>query len=460
MEILNWFGRFHPAFVHFPIGLLVAGVIFHWIAIRRPTWKGAEIVPSLYLIGFITSAIAAFAGWMLAQEGGYDMETIFRHRWLGILMVVISFLLWRMTRKGELSAKGSKWLGAGLVFGLLLTGHLGGEMTHGEDYLIESAPEFVKKLVSYEEGTAYAVLEDPDSTQVYEDIIKPIFQGKCWTCHSSSITKGGLNMEDLEQFLEGGKNGKVIEANAETSELYKRITLDPERRKFMPPKGTPLSFQEVALVEWWIDQGATTDKSVTAVEAPPAIQAILLGRHKLDTKPKSHIEKTKVEPVTEELMNEVAGQGFAIRQIAMNNNFVDVKWKDIDTLDVNQKINVLSQVADKIAWLDLGNSNLSDDALSTIGSMNNLVRLKMENNPITDNGIKSITNLKHLESLNLYNTKISDLCAADLGQLKSLKKLFIWQTDFSEDGINQLKAAVPDVEVIGGYTFNTPQSSD
>ncbi|NND32687.1 MAG: hypothetical protein HKN76_08865 [Saprospiraceae bacterium] len=460
MEILDWFGRFHPAFVHFPIGLLIGAVLFHWISIRRPTWKGSAVVSTLYLFGFVTSGLAAFAGWMLAKEGGYDMETIFRHRWLGILMVLISLALWRMTRLGDLNNRGPKWLSLALVFGLLITGHLGGEMTHGEDYLVESAPEFIKKLASYQEGMKYAVLDDPDSAIVYDDIIKPILQRKCWTCHSNSITKGGLNMEDLDLFLEGGKNGKVIEANAEASELYKRITMDPERRKFMPPKGTALSYQEVALVGWWLDQGAPTDKSVTTVESPPTIQSILMGRHKLDTKPKSHIEKTKVDPVSEDVMQKILAEGFAIKQIAMNTNFVDVKWKDIDTLDVNERIKILSAVADQIAWLDLGSSNLSDAALSTVGGMNNLVRLRIENNPITDNGIKELVNLKHLESLNLYNSKISDLCAPDLSQLRSLKKLFIWQTDFSEEGIAQLKTAVPDVEVIGGYTFNTPQSSD
>jgi hypothetical protein len=304
------------------------------------------------------------------------------------------------------------------------------------------------------------VLDDPDSAMVYDDIIKPILQRKCWSCHSNTITKGGLNMEDLEQFMEGGKNGKVIEANAASSELYKRITLDPERKKFMPPKGTAMSFREVELVGWWLESGAPVDKSVATTTAPAGIQAILLSRHKLDTKPKSHIEKTKIDPVAELVMQQISDQGFAIHQIAMNNNFVDVKWKDIDTLDINQKIVILEKVADQIAWLDLGGSNLQDDALGVVGKMNNLVRLKMEDNPITDKGIKDLKNLKHLESLNVYKTKISDLSAPDLAQLRGLKKLFVWQTDFTDDGINQLKATVPDVEVIGGYTFNAPQTSD
>lgn len=458
MDILSWLGRFHPAIVHLPIGILVVASVFHWISARKPDWKGASAVPPLYLLGFISAGIAALAGWMLAKEGGYQADTIFWHRWLGVLLVMISLILWRLNR--NVAKVSSPWLSLALVAGLLWVGHLGGEMTHGETYLVETAPGFVKKLVSYDESAHHAIYTDPDSTLVYQDLIKPILEKKCWTCHSNEITKGGLNMEELQAFMEGGKNGKVIEGNANESELFKRVTLDPESKKFMPPKGNALSYGEIKLLEWWLDSGAPTEKSVTEVTAPAGIQSILLARHQLDTKPKSYIEKTKVDPVSEEMMAKIHNQGFAIRQIAMNNNFVDVGWRDIDSLSVNDAISILGEIADKIAWLDLGSSDLDDASLEVIGQMKNLVRLKIEDNPVTDNGIAELKDLKHLESLNLYKTKITDICASDLVHLKALKKLFIWQTEFGDTGTTQLKASLPEVEVIGGYTLNTPAPSD
>ena len=456
MEILNWLGRFHPALVHLPIGILVVAAIFHWVAARNESWKGKSVLPTLYLLGFISAGGAAFAGWMLAKEGGYQANTIFWHRWLGVSLVVVSFALWRMNRNTALIK--APWLSLALVLGLLYVGHLGGEMTHGEDYLLENAPGFVKKLASYEEGTHHQIYDDPDSTMVYQDLIQPILEKKCWSCHSENITKGGLNMQNLEAFLKGGKNGKVIEGNAEGSELFHRVTMDPASKKFMPPKGNALSYGEITLLAWWLDNGAPTEKNVAGMEVPPHIQSILLSRHQLDTKPKSYIEKTKIDPVSEEVMEKIRQHGFAIRQIAMNNNFVDVGWRDIDSFSVNQEIGVLSEIANQIAWLDLGSSGLEDGSLQVIGQMKNLVRLKVEDNPLTDNAIKNLSDLKHLESLNLYKTKITDICAPDLIHLTGLKKLFIWQTEFGDDGIAQLKAALPEVEVIGGYTLNTPPS--
>lgn len=458
MEFMNWLGRFHPLVVHLPIGILIAAVVFHWIAHRRPGWKGSDVVSTLYLLGVLSAAFAVFSGWMLAKEGGYQANTIFWHRWLGILVLIISVFLWRSSRNSGVAPM--RWLSFLLFAGLVWVGHLGGKMTHGEEYLVENAPEFLKKLVAYEEDSKLPVFEDPDSTLIYEDIVMPVLEKKCMTCHSNNVTKGGLNMEDLNEFLKGGKNGKVIEGNAGASELFKRVTLDPDSRKYMPPKGTGLSYGEIKLLEWWLDGGAPTEKSVASVETPAHIQEILLSRHQLDTKPKSYIEKAKVDPVSEEVIRKIQERGFAVRHIAMNNNFIDVGWKDIDTLSINVEIGVLAEIADQIAWLDLGSSNLADESVKVIGQMKNLVRLKMEDNPITDAAIGELSQLNHLESLNLYKTKITDICAPDLAQLKGLRKLFIWQTEFSEEGISQLKASVPGVEVIGGYTYSSVTPSD
>ena len=456
MDFLSWFGRFHPALVHLPIGIMVVGAIFHWISLRKDGWKGSGAVSTIYFTGFVASVIAAFAGLMIAREGGYDYDTIFWHKWVGIAMAVFSLFLWRLSARDSLASPAIKWLSFLIIPGLLITGHLGGKMTHGETYLVENAPSFVKKLAGFKEGSPYAVFEDPDSTMVYEDLIQPVLEKKCWSCHSNALAKGKLNMEDAESFFEGGKNGSVIEGNAASSELYKRVVMDPERKKYMPPKGVPMSFGEIRLLEWWLDNGAPVEKSVSSIEGiPEEIQQILLDRHQLDTKPKSYIEKAKVDIVSEEVMQKIAEKGFSIRPIAMDNNFVDVKWKNQDSSSVNDVISILADASQQIAWLDLGASNLSDDALSTVGKLENLVRLKAQGNPITDAGIGHLTGLRHLESLNLYNTKITDACAPDLVPIKSLKKLFIWQTGFGDDGKSQLEAAIPDIEVVGGYDLDT-----
>lgn len=458
MEILNWFGRFHPAIVHLPIGILLIGFIFHWMSLRRPTWKVSAAVSPLYFAGFISSLVSAIAGLIMAREGGYDPDTIFWHKWLGILMVVISLYLWQRTKKDPTSTM-AKWVGLALVAGLTYVGHLGGVMTHGPDFMVENAPNFVKKLASYDDRSHYPEYIDPDSTVIYRDIVSPYLEKKCWSCHSDFLTKGGLNMEHQDLFLEGGRNGEVIEGTAEGSELFKRVIMDPSSRKYMPPKGDALSYGEIKLLQWWLDAGAPMEKTVTEVEAPEEIKNILLRRHKLDTRPKSYIEKVKVEATPEEVMQKISTTGFRITHIAQNNNFLDVSWQNRDSADVNEQIESLAEVADRIAWLDLGSSAIDDESLSVVGNMANLVRLKLDNTDITDEGVKALGSLRHLESLNLYNSKITDSSAGELAKIPSLKRLFIWQTEFGEDGTATLQAALPDVEIVGGYNLSEATES-
>ncbi len=455
MDFLSWLGRFHPAIVHFPLGILVLGVILQFISVRRPNVQMGAAVRTVYLIGFVSALAAAFAGWMLAEEGGYQPDTIFWHRWLGILMVIVSFVLYWMNRKPD-SLRSTRWVALALFIGLLYTGHLGGKLTHGKEYLLETAPTFVQKLASYEEGSGHPILPDPDSTYVYEDLIKPFLETKCWTCHDEDLHKGGLVMSVDSLLMEGGRNGAVIESSAGNSELFARVTMDPGRRKYMPPKGTPLSYQEVKLLEWWIDAGSPFDKTVVEVETSEEIKKILMDRHQLDTKPKSFLEKTQVDSVPQSLMNEIAASGFSINRIAMTSNFVDVRWNNADTLSINDAIVQLEKVAEQVAWLDLGNSGIEDQALVSVGKLQNLVRLKLDNSDITDAGIAHLTDLKHLESLNLYSTKITDICASDLEQLTSLKKLFVWQTEFGQEGMDRLQAAIPEIEIVQGYSFAPP----
>ncbi len=451
MDFFGWVGRFHPVVVHLPIGILIIGVIFQYLNRRRPHLNLGKATEVIYLFGFVSAAIAAIAGWLLAKEGGYQQDTIFWHRWVGIAMVFLAFGLWRWSKAPSLNHRLINWGGVALLIGLTWTGHLGGELTHGDEYLVEKAPDFIKKLVSYDDQRDQTVFDDPDSTYVYKDLIRPFLEEKCWTCHDDNLHKGGLVMSTREALLEGGRNGEVIETTAAESELFKRVVLDPSSRKYMPPKGTPLSYREIKLLEWWIDMGAPFDSTVSKVPATPLIQEILMQRHSLDTKPKSFLEKKKVDPVSEEDMAAIANAGFYIRPIAMTTNFVDVKWKNVDTLSLPEALPILEKAATQIAWLDLGHSEVTDDLLPTIGKLKNVIRLRLEDNPITDAGIQHLSTLQHLESLNLYKTKISDICASDLTPLKSLKRLYVWQTDFTEEGVKTLESELKNVEVVLGH---------
>ncbi len=451
MDFWAWLGRFHPALVHFPIGIIVVGIILYYINRYRPEWKVAQAISPVFFIGFISALLAALCGWMLAEEGGYDTNTLFWHRWLGVGIVLLSFGLWWWHSKDNL--KPAKYGAPLLVAGILVTGHLGGNLTHGEGFLVEKGPEFLKKLTAYDEKTAIPTFDDPDSCNVFHDLIYPVLESKCISCHNSKLRKGGLDMSNTESLMKGGRNGEVIEGESASSEIFKRVVLDPSSRKYMPPKGTPMSYREIKLLEWWIDAGAHFDKSVSQTETPKDIAGILLSRHKLDITPKSFLEKTKVPALEDQVFVELEKQGFAVQPLAMTSPFIDVRWKRVDSLSLSNALESLQSMAsEQVAWLDLGESPLSDADLANVAKCKNLVRLKLQKTPVSDDGVKILSQLKHLESLNLYGTKITNSAAEHLSKMSSLRNLYVWQTGLDQENAENLETSNPDLEVVLGVS--------
>jgi hypothetical protein len=92
----------------------------------------------------------------------------------------------------------------------------------------------------------------------YAGQIKDILDRKCVPCHKPSKAKADLLMDSLENVMKGGEIGAVIEpGDPAKSEMYRRITLDPDDEDFMPSDGKPpLTEAEVRLIERWIASGA------------------------------------------------------------------------------------------------------------------------------------------------------------------------------------------------------------
>ncbi|MDZ7693974.1 MAG: hypothetical protein U5K69_23125 [Balneolaceae bacterium] len=57
-------------------------------------------------------------------------------------------------------------------------------------------------------------------------------------------------------------------------------------------------------------------------------------------------------------------------------------------------------------WLDLENTNVTDEGLTQIGQFPNLTRL--QNTPVSDAGLQQMAGLSNLEYLNLYRTEVTD----------------------------------------------------
>ena len=214
----------------------------------------------------------------------------------------------------------------------------------------------------------------------------------------------------------------------------------------MPPKGKKqLLDDEIALLYWWIKEGADFKAKVKEVQKDEKIQAIL---NKYIT-PKEGLEAVKVPMVELATLEEIQAKGIPINKIAENSSFVAVdlsRRKDLD----EKTLKHLLPVAPQLIRLNLAGTNIQDKDLKALPKFPHLEQLYLQQTAITDEGLSYLANLDYLSYLNLYQTKISDKGLVLLTVLKRLQELFIWQTATTQQGIDQFIASKPKTEVNKG----------
>ena len=135
VRLADWFGRLHPAIVHFPIAFFPAALVTAIVGRRRPAF--ATPVQFLVVAGGIFAPIAAAAGWIAGLSAEPD-QVLTYHRWLGIALGIAGAGLgvWAWKRPWEDR-------GAGMILALTLMtiaiaaqGFLGAAITHGMEHLM------------------------------------------------------------------------------------------------------------------------------------------------------------------------------------------------------------------------------------------------------------------------------------------------------------------------------------
>ena len=98
----------------------------------------------------------------------------------------------------------------------------------------------------------------------FDSQIKPILESSCIKCHNSDKDKGDLNLETLKLSQKGGDGGAAITPGDLTkSLLIERVKLPADHDDIMPPKGAPLTKEQIAMLETWIKEGAKWPNGIT-----------------------------------------------------------------------------------------------------------------------------------------------------------------------------------------------------
>ena len=443
MAIFEVFGRLHPLILHMPIGVLALAFLMELLS-QNEKYKGLKFAIGFAIqIGMLSAIFAAISGYVLSLEGGYDDVLLWRHKWLGIGTAIVSILVYLLHRVK--TSKAGKKLYLPLFSGLMLlmgaAGHIGGSLTHGSEFLLE--PFNTKKKA---EKVAIA---DIKNAKVFPDIIQPIFEQKCVSCHSPSKTKGNLLLSTVAGLQKGGETGAFFQAGSIVNSLFlQRAHLPLEEKEHMPPKGKKqLTSDEITLLEWWVEQGAHFDKKVGEISQTGEVAGIL----KKYEQSENSVLSLNVDSADEGTINKLKAANIKLDKVLKDNPFLVASLRD--RKDLNATVfKQLKRISEQLIELDLSNTNLTDDLFLEIKNFPHLQKLSVQKTEITGSNLRALSNLKYLENLNVYNTKFNNSAISDLTELSSLKRLYLWNTNISREGVQQLKNALPDVEINTGIS--------
>ena len=481
--MLEFIGHLHPVIVHLPIGILLLGVLMmvyeHYskVDLQLP-------ISFAFLVGSISAVLACIAGWILSNSGEYDALLVQKHQWTGISTAVIGLLVYFLKQYRKL-------LAVILTLLVFITGHYGGTLTHGENYLFNSNEnsntsqvdtikvEAKKITQTISNGADSLTIE---THNVYKEQVAPILKLRCYNCHAALKQKNGLRL-DGEMFIKkGGKNGKIFVAgNTFKSPLYTSLVLPIDDEKHMPPKGKhQLNQNEILIIERWIKSGASFEDIIDTISNNELVKNVasqntIADKNILATPAKVNSEITETKkgvvennnikgvvkntnlpnpaPINTAIIEDFKQKNIILTNIAEGSNFVMANFVNVVPFN-NSSLQALKSINEQLAVLKLTNLPINDDDLKVVADLKNIKKLNVENTLITDNGLDYIKQLSQLEQLNLYGTNISDEGIIRLADLKYLSVLYLWKTKVTLNGIEQFKKLNPKVTIeMGDFKF-------
>jgi hypothetical protein len=439
LELPAWlqaFGRMHPLLLHLPIGLLLLTALFVFL---RRYFEGTSfdlLISFLLHIAVLTASITALMGLFLSREGGYNEQDLLLHKWFGVGTCYLGAALLIVQRRNRIFK-------ASLVVSvvvLILTGHYGAMMTHGENFVLGPLQAKDQEDQLTKDATAF------------EAVLSPLFERKCSSCHNETKAKGRLVLTSFDHILKGGKSGQLWNVNdIHNSLLMKRLLLPMDDKKHMPPKDKPqLTADELNFVSLWLDAGADTQRKLGEYTESDSLKLLGLkliadNQQNTETAPNYHFDFVDSEKI-EALNNPYR----AVFQLAQNEPALQADFFVRQAFD-KKNLEELKSIKEQLVAISLAKIPVADEDLKLLSSFKNLEVLNLNNTDVTGNGLSDLKELEQLRSLSLAGTKVTSKSMDVLKSFKNLKKVFIWNTSISAAEAEELRKKYPHILWETGY---------
>lgn len=435
-------GRMHPLLLHFPIVLLVLCVFWELYTGTRKvvTTEQNAIGDNLLILTAFTSVTSALMGLLLSKEGGYTPESLVWHKWGGVFISLLSlswFAFRQEVRKHKIAM--SLTAGTGLIV-VVITGHLGGDITHGDDFLM--AP------VNKEQLAPPVLFED---AFIYANMVQPILKAKCVACHNEKKTKGQLLMEPYTALLKGGKSGSLWDLNAENlGLLLTRVHLPMDNKKHMPPTGkTQLTEEEISILYHWIKRGASATTKVAALPESDSLRQIAAAVFKT-----VETDNYTFKPADESKIKALKNNYRFITPLSIGSPALGVEFFGAAQFKPEQ-LKELLEIKEQVVSLNLNKIPVSDDDLTIISQFINLRKLNLSFTNIKGATVPLLAKLTLLQQLSLSGTKVTAAQLLPLAVLPKLTELFIWNTPAQAESLAALQKKMKNTSIQTGFNGDT-----
>jgi mono/diheme cytochrome c family protein len=303
-------------------------------------------------------------------------------------------------------------------------------------------PRAIGRLLGIAPPPVKAPPPDFEHARAFADVVQPILQERCISCHGTAKNNGGLRLDSWEMLAKGGKHGAVVKAgDLAASPLIRRVDLPVEEKEHMPPRGKPqLADDDLTVLEWWVGASVPRDALIASLDLPPSVEAILdtrLGGGSLGAPPERAATLALATPIADRL-------GIIIRPMSPDGPWLDVNARGAGRAFGDAELAQLAPIAPAIEWLDLGGTSVTDAGLPALDPMRRLQRLHLDQLGVTDGGLAALGHLKQLGYLNLRGTAVTDKGLPALRSLPRLRALYVWQTAVTPEAVKALGDALVD----------------
>lgn len=453
--MIEFLGRFHPLWVHLPIGGLLLAAVFYILHLRQPEAGWRKSLMLAIGFGTVAALFSSISGYLLSLSGEYDETLTGRHQNAGLITTALALAwLYAVISKARNYLQHLAALAA--IGGIFLTGHLGGSLTHGEEYLTGALS------AGADAASKRKPVENIPEAKVYADMVEPLLKEKCYSCHSAAKQKGKLRLDEPQFLLKGGEEGlAVVAGKPDESEMIKRIQLPLAHKDHMPPKEkAQLSREEMAVLHWWIQSGLSFDKKVKELN-PDAAQLQVLKAFSQPASGTAAVEEESLLPEKEapvadpKALAALKERGVMVVPVARNSNYLLVDFVTVEKLTVKD-IELLKPIQEQVYALNLSRQPVGNDVLPALAGCRNLTRLQLQGTGITNEGMANLAGLSSLQYLNLSGTTVNWEGVKKLAALKKLKNLYLYQTAIGKVEAASIRTTFPKTIVdTGGYQVPT-----